>query len=312
MPNNQTKAITHGAMMIALFLVLIALAFYIPIVNIIALIFAPLPLAWYSATYERGISITISFLAVMSSIVIGSIMILPFAFILGLAGLVVGDCLRQKKSKVFLLMATGIAILFAFAIQFLVMTRFFELNFIDEGMKLARESYEESLEYSAKVMGRAVPTEQLTQTFDMMQTILPASITIMVFTLAIIIVAVNLPILKRLGVQVPQFALFRDMRLPRAVLWYYLIVLSINLFMQPEVGTTLYVVMMNLSIVLWVLLTLQGISFIHFAIDTFNYPTYLKVLATLLAIPLYSFVVLIGILDLGFNLRDWVRAKSKN
>lgn len=44
MPNNQTKAITHGAMMIALFLILVAVAFYVPVINFIALIFAPLPL----------------------------------------------------------------------------------------------------------------------------------------------------------------------------------------------------------------------------------------------------------------------------
>ncbi len=54
MPNNQTKALTQGAMMIALFLVLIAVAFYVPVINIVALIFAPLPLAWYSATYNRN------------------------------------------------------------------------------------------------------------------------------------------------------------------------------------------------------------------------------------------------------------------
>ncbi|WP_431028511.1 YybS family protein [Lysinibacillus sp. LZ02] len=311
MPNNQTKAITQGAMMIALFLVLLALAYYVPIVNIIALIVAPLPIAWYSATYERGRSITISFLAVVASILIGNIMILPFAFILSLVGLVIGDCLRQKKSKVFLLMATGTAILLTFAIQFLVMTRFFSFNFIDEGMKLAQESYKDSIEYSAKITGNTIPKEQLTQMFDMMQTIIPASITIMVFTLAFIMVVVNLKILKHLKVEVPKFAPFRDMRLPRAVLWYYLIVLSINLFIHPEIGTTLYVITMNLSIVLWVLLTLQGISFIHFVIDTFNYPPFLKVLSTIVAIPLYSFVLLLGIIDLGFNLRDWVKAKSE-
>ena len=311
MPNNQTKAITQGAMMIALFLVLMALAYYVPIVNLIALIVAPLPIAWYSATYERGKSITISFLAVVASIIIGNIMILPFAFILSLVGLVIGDCLRQKKSKLFLLMATGTAILLTFAIQFLVMTRFFSFNFIDEGMKLAQESYKDSIEYSAKITGNTIPKEQLTQMFDMMQTIIPASITIMVFSLAFIMVVVNLKILKHLNVQVPKFAPFRDMRLPRAVLWYYLIVLSINLFIHPEIGTILYVITMNLSIILWVLLTLQGISFIHFVIDTFNYPPFLKVLSTIVAIPLYSFVLLLGIIDLGFNLRDWVKAKSE-
>ena len=101
------------------------------------------------------------------------------------------------------------------------------------------------------------------------------------------------------------------MRLPRAILWYYLIVLSINLFVQPEFGSTFYVVMLNCWMVLGVLLTLQGISFIHYVIDAFHYPAFLKVLATIFAIPMYNFIVLLGIIDLGFNLREWVKVKSE-
>ena len=72
MPNNQTKAITHGAMMIALFLILVAVAFYVPVINFIALIFAPLPLAWYSTTYSRYSAIGVSLLAIATSIFIGN------------------------------------------------------------------------------------------------------------------------------------------------------------------------------------------------------------------------------------------------
>ena len=312
MPNNQTKALTQGAMMVALFLVLVAVAFYVPVINLIALIFAPLPLAWYSATYSRYSAIWVSLLAIATSIFIGNLLILPLAIILGIVGLIIGDCLRERKSKVYLLMATGTTVLLTFALQFVLSVYFFNINFIEDGMQMARDNYEQSVEYAAKFTGEeAQLEEQIKQMFSMMEMTLPVSITISVFVFVFIWLLALLPILKRLKVEVPKFAPFRDMRLPRAILWYYLIVLSINLFVQPEFGTALYVVILNLSMILWVLLTLQGISFIHYTIDVFNYPTYLKVLATILAIPLYSFVVLIGIVDLGFNLRDWVKDKSK-
>ena len=48
-----------------------------------------------------------------------------------------------------------------------------------------------------------------------------------------------------------------------------------------------------------------------FAIDVFGYPKFIKVLSTLVAIPLYSFVILIGIIDLGFNARNYIREKSQ-
>ena len=312
MPNNQTKAITQGAMMVALFLVLIALAYYVPIISIVAFFVAPLPLAWYSATYNRSSTIGVAVVAIIASLFIGNIMILPFALILAATGVIIGDCLRQKKSKLYLFLATGTTILLTFAVQYIALVRFFNIDFIEQSLTLARESYEKSLEYSASITGQEIPKEQMLQMFKTLELTMPSSITISVFALAFIMITVMLPILQRLKVEVPKFAPFRDMRLPRAILWYYLIVLSINLFVQPEFGTPLYVVILNLSMVLWVLLTLQGISFIHFTIDTFNYPKFVKVLSTLLAIPLYSFVVLIGILDLGFNVRDWVRAKGQN
>ena len=312
MPHNQTKAMTQGAMMIALFLLLLALAFYVPVLNMVAFIFAPLPLAWYSATYNRKLAIGVSLLAIAASIFVGNLLIIPLALILAVVGLVMGDCLREKKSKIYLLMATGTAILLTFALQFVLSVRFLGVNFIEESMHLAQDAYKESLAYSAKITGQELQMEeQLKQVFDMMEMSMPANITISVFILAFIWLLVLLPILKRLKVEVPKFPPFRDMRLPRAILWYYLIVLSINLFIQPEYGSGLYVVMLNLSMVLWVLLTVQGISFIHFVIDAFRYPGFLKVLATILAIPMYSFVVLVGIIDLGFNLREWVKAKSE-
>lgn len=312
MPNNQTKAMTQGAMMIALFLLLLALAFYVPVLNMVAFIFAPLPLAWYSATYNRKLAIGVSLLAVAASIFIGNLLIIPLALILAVVGLVMGDCLREKKSKIYLLMATGTAILLTFALQFVLLVRFLDMNFIEESMHLAQEAYKESLEYSAKFTGQeGQMEEQLERVFDMMDMSMPANITISVFILTFIWLLVLLPILKRLKVEVPKFPPFRDMRLPRAILWYYLIVLSINLFIQPEYGSAFYVVMLNLSMILWILLTVQGISFIHFVIDAFQYPRFLKVMATIIAIPLYSFVVLVGIIDLGFNLREWVKAKSE-
>lgn len=312
MPNNQTKAMTQGAMMIALFLLLVALAFYVPLINLLAFVFAPLPLAWYSATYNRKLAIGVSLLAVAASILVGNLLIVPLALILAIVGLVIGVCLREKKSKIYLLMATGTAILLTFALQFILLVRFFDMNFIEESLQFARDTYEESLEYSAKLTGGEVQIEdQLKQAFDMMEMTMPANITISVFVLAFMWIIVLLPLLNRLKVEVPKFPPFRDMRLPRAILWYYLIVLSINLFIQPEYGSAFYVVMLNLSMILWVLLTVQGISFLHFVIDAFHYPRFLKVLATIVAIPMYSFIVLVGIIDLGFNLREWVKAKSE-
>lgn len=156
----------------------------------------------------------------------------------------------------------------------------------------------------------SISEKDLLAMFTMLETVIPAIVTLSVFFTSIILLSFNLPILRRLGLAVPKFAPFKDMRLPRSILWYYLIILSISLFASPEVGTTLYVIITNFSVVLWILFVLQGISLLFYYIHEKGLPNILKVVVVLISIPLYSFVLLIGILDLGFNIRSYVTGKN--
>lgn len=310
MPNNQTRRLSHGAMMIALFTIFIAIAFYVPIISLIASLFAPLPLAWYSAKYDRKSSLFVALIGCIISFFFGGLLIIPFALMFAAIGVVIGDALRLKRSKVFLLMSTGITSLVTFAIEYLIALKLFEIDIIKDFMTIARESYQRSIELSQNLTNQTPIDEQmLNRMFDTMEILIPATITISLFFFSFIMISINLPMLKRLGINVPKFHAFKNMRLPRAVLWYYLIVLTINLFISPDSGTALYVICLNFSLVLWLLLTLQGISLVYFVLDAYGSPPFLKVLAALMAIPLYSFFVLIGILDLGFDIRSIVKGK---
>mgnify|MGYP003480286796 FL=1 len=311
---NQTRKLAHGAMMIAIFTVLMAIVFYIPMANIIAAVIAPLPMIWYSANYDRRSSFLVAIIAVIVTFFIGGLLLIPASLIFAAAGVAIGDAIYNKKSKVFMFISTSIVLLVTFAIQYVISLRLFEVDFIRDSMELMKTSYIESIKMTEKLTGQATPKEVMDNMNNMLNTLemtLPASITLAMLFVSFIIITVNLPILKRLKVDVPKFAKFSELRLPRSVLWYYLIALSINLFVQPEPNSSLAIIMLNVSMILWILLTLQGISFIHFAIDAFGYPKFIKVLSTIVAIPLYSFVILIGIIDLGFNARDYIREKSQ-
>ncbi|MEK4131951.1 YybS family protein [Solibacillus sp. FSL W8-0474] len=311
---NQTRKLAHGAMMIAIFTVLMAIVFYIPMANIIAAVIAPLPMIWYSANYDRRSSFLVAIIAVIVTFFIGGLLLIPASLIFAASGVAIGDAIYNKKSKVFMFISTSIVLLVTFAIQYVISLRLFEVDFIRDSMELMKTSYIESIKMTEKLTGQATPKEvmdNINNMLNMLEMTLPASITLAMLLVSFILITVNLPILKRLKVDVPKFGKFSELRLPRSVLWYYLIALSINLFVQPEPNSSLAVIMLNISMILWILLTLQGISFIHFAIDAFGYPKFIKVLSTIVAIPLYSFVILIGIIDLGFNARDYIREKSQ-
>lgn len=311
MPNNKTKGLAQGAMMVALFVVLIAVALYVPLVSIIATLFAPLPLAWYSANYDRNQSIFVAIIACFLTFFIGGLLILPFSLIFASIGVVIGISLKLKRSKIFILMSTGLTVLITFAIDYLITLKLFEFDFIEQSMQMMRTSYEQSLKLTQSMTGQSALTEETLELFFVtLETTIPASVTLAAFALAFIIISINLPILRRLGVVVPKFSALKDLRLPRSILWYYLIVLSISLFAKPEIGTTLYVICLNLNMILWVLLTIQGLSFILYLLDKkIKVTNFLKVLVILLAIPLYNFVILVGIVDLGFDIRSLVKDK---
>ncbi|WP_223553701.1 MULTISPECIES: YybS family protein [Lysinibacillus] len=312
MPNNQTKALVQGSMMVAIFTILMLISAYVPIIFIVGLIFAPLPIAWYSANYKRSSSILVAVVGCTLTTLTSGITMLPFAFILALIGVVIGNAIYLKKSKLYLFMSSGIAFLLSMTIVYVAYVQFAGINIIDMSLEILRENYEQSNELAKNVTGQVVFQPEIIEAMlKTMELTMPATITISAFFAAFIIITLNLPVLKRLGLDVPKFAPFQNMRLPRSILWYYMIVLCINLFMRPEFGSTLDVIVLNVSYVLWMLLILQGISFLHYFISKKEMPNGVKWIATLLALPLSSFMILLGIVDLGFDLRSLVKGKTK-
>ena len=311
MPTNQSKQLAQGAMMVVIFAVLIAIGRFVPVISIVALAIAPLPIAWYSASFERSQAILITVVAIVITFFFGGLLILPSAILFGIAGLVIGDAIRLKKSKLYLFISTSIALLITLSIMYVISIRLLEVNIIKDLFELMRESYVQGFDMTEKLTGQVVITkEQLNEAFNVLNTIIPAVVTISVALLALALISINLPLLKRFKSDVPKFPEFKYMRLPKAVLWYYLIVLIVTIFINPEVGTTLYVITLNFSVVLWVLLTLQGVSFIYFLIDEKKLPRFLKVLTAFFSVPFYSIVLLIGVFDLGFDIRQFITAKK--
>ena len=311
MPNNQTKKLAQGAMMAAVLAVLIAIGYYVPVLWIVTTLIAPLPIAWYSASYERSQAISMTIVAIAITFFLGGLLILPLAIVFGGAGLVIGDAIRLKKSKLYLFIATSLAILFTFAIIYLISIRLFNVDFIKDSFELWRESFIQAINLSEQVSGQVVMSKgQIDLTVNIINAIIPAFITIGVALLALTIISINLPLLKRFKINVPKFSQFKSMRLPKAVLWYYLIVLTVTIFINPAVGTPLYVIILNFSVILWVLLTLQGVSFIYFVIDEKELPKFLKVLTAFFSIPFYSIILLVGVFDLGFNIRQMIVGKK--
>ncbi|MFJ8264051.1 YybS family protein [Rummeliibacillus sp. NPDC094406] len=312
MPENQTRRITHGAMMVALFTILLAISTYVPVVSIVTIWFISLPIAWYSAKYSRSSSIFVVIVSIVISLLFGGLLSLPIAILFAIIGFVIGDVIRTKKSKIFLFMSTAFTVLISITVGYIISVKFFNMDILKQALTSTRESYQKSNEIVKSITGQApISTEQLNTMFNTIQMVMPSVVTLLVFIMTFIVISVNLPLLRRFGLEIPKFAPFRDLRIPRATLWYYLAVLAMTLFVKPEAGTFIYIVLLNLSFILSILFMLQGISLIHFYVYQQGWPKWTLIVGTILALPLSSFVTLLGIADLGFNIRGLISGMTR-
>ncbi len=310
---DDARKITYGAMMIAMFAILLAITVYIPIVGSITLFFIPLPIILYRLNYDRGPSILVLMTGVLLSLLVGGILLVPVALVFGLLGLVIGDTIRTEQTKLYTFMSAGLTLLISSVLMYAASVIFFGINIIDElieGLEVTSAKFND-LAGDNSALSEAL-SEQMEIAKAFYEVAVPSMFMIASFAFAFIIVILNSSIVKRLGHKAPTFPPFRDMKLPTVLVWSYFVVLLIGIFSTPEQGSTMYIAYVNASVVLRFLFLVQGLSLIHFFMNEKNTPKWLKVLITLMALPLAQLTILVGVLDSGMNIRAWItRDKSK-
>lgn len=310
---DNAKKITYGAMMIALFAILLAVSLYTPLLGSVTMFFIPLPIILYRLKYDRTSSLLMLATGVMLSLLIGGIILVPFAFVHGILGFIIGEMIMRGKTRLYIFMATGLALLVSGMGVYVASVLFFGFNLIAELMTAMEDTKERMTSIMSKYGG--LPDnydEVVTSTFQMYEYTMPSIFIIGIFVLAFIILTLNLGVSKRLGFEVPKFPPFREMKLPIITLILYGALLLITLFAAVKPGTNLYLTIVNATTVLRFLFLLQGVSLIHYYINEMKLPKVATVVATIFALMFAPITTMLGILDTGVNIRAWLKKdKSK-
>ena len=311
MQNQQTRQLTNGAMMATVFTVLLAISVYVPVLSIVSTLVLALPIAWYSAKYPWKASALFAAVCLILAFIIGGLFSLPLALIHVPLGLVIGISIYYKKSKLFMFMGASLVLLMSLMVQYMASILLFGINVLEEFSARFDQSYEQTgvmmEKLGASEASIADYNELVSQLQFSFETLLPVLLVLGVFSVVWVLLLVLLPILKRFGIMAPKFPPFRNMKLPKSILWYYLIVLLVSLLSEFEPGTMAYMIFINATVLLQFLLFLQGVSFYHYYIHQEGWPKWVTVLVTVLAFPLQSFTSIVGIVDLGFDIRGWVK-----
>ncbi|MFI8687867.1 YybS family protein [Rossellomorea sp. NPDC077527] len=306
---RNPRVLTEGALMLAIFTVLMLLSLYVPFIGTLAFFVLPLPLILFSSKYSLWNSIYVLIGSLGLSFLFGGLVALPVAFMVATTGVVIGWCVKAKVDKMRLFFAASLTLVLNIVIGFVVSIQFFGVNMIEDSLKESKAAYSSIFETLGQEPDKKL-IDSLERSIDLVQTLIPTLFVGISVVLALLFIVINFPIMKRLGREVPVFKPFRDWKLPKSILWYYLLTLVLSMILQPEKGTYAYTALINVLYVLQTLMAVQGLSFLYFFAHVKGWSKGILVLLTIISIPLLYLVRILGIIDLGFDLRQRLQRKS--
>lgn len=252
--------------MISIFAVMTLFYLYVPLLSIIFFLAAPIPIILYTIRHGLKKGIAAGAIGIVISFLIGSITGLMSAPILIAVGLGMGVFYSRRQPGNAII--TGALIyLFSFLISFVVSVQLFQIDI----MSIAKESIEQMMPMVESVLKQSGASEkdiakQLKQFKEMQDTALsalPVALLILVTLMAFVNHWFVQPLIKRFVKDMPSLKKFKDMRLPKSMVWYYLLTLLLMLI-QTEKGSFLWLVQTSAFQILFILVLIQGFSFLFY------------------------------------------------
>ncbi|MDW0114333.1 DUF2232 domain-containing protein [Sporosarcina saromensis] len=301
---DHSQNLVFGAMMVAFFTILLAGAFYIPLIGVIILPFIPLPIILYRLRYNRISTIFVVFSGSLLTLLVGGLYIIPLAVLLGMLGFLIAESILIGKSKLYTFMASGIYLIAIGMLGYIIGVLFFNFNVVDLIFQAMNETKGQFLQsFEATGMEPKLYESIVESAFVYYQSAIPAMFILMVYVFTFLMVIPNFEVLRRLGHDVPKFSPFREMRLPLITIFIYglFVVLPYMMDMRPESSAYLFYV--NATIIIRTLLALQGFALILYIMHTLKLPKVVSFFSVLLAFLFNPITTLLGILDIGMNIR---------
>lgn len=306
---RNARVLTEGAMMLAIYAIMLGIAVFVPFSSIILQLIFVLPFLLFAAKHPVKYSLLFLVLAFIISFFLGSFIGATITLLYGIPGLIMGYGIQKGRTKGNIFVSSSIGFLFSLLLIFVIAKIFFQVDFIEEYQQMFRDTVNQYME-ALTALGQTPPMELREQLLDMGNIIglmAPTVLASGAFVVMIILIAINFPIAKALKVPVPKFQPFRNVNFPKVVVWIYLIVLLSSLFVTDDTNSFFQMVILNASFLLQILMVIQGLSFVFFLAHMKKWTIVIPILATVFTIVLpflLPIVRVLGIIDVGFSLRQ--------
>ncbi|MCU5488092.1 YybS family protein [Bacillus cereus] len=306
---KQTKFITEGAALLAIYAILLLISMYVPILGTVVTFALPLPFILLTIRYKLSNVLVIFVVALFVTVSVSQPMNLVKTIMFGLIGIVLGYTYKTRKKSVEILIAGTLAYLIGFVLIYVASIKFFNIDI----MKQMQSMFSESMVQSEKIVsaiGMPISKEQkelLTQMNDILQLLFPSILVLVSVCFSWITVIISGSVLKKLKHDIIPWPKFKDLQLPKSIVWYYVIFILLATFIKVDPTSYLHMVFSNLYVIFALLLVLQGLTFISFLAYRKGFTKGVPIISFIVCmfIPmLFPLVTILGIIDLGISLRS--------
>ncbi|ANC10818.1 MULTISPECIES: YybS family protein [Bacillus cereus group] len=306
---KQTKFITEGAALLAIYAILLLISMYVPILGTVVTFALPLPFILLTIRHKLSNVLVIFVVALFVTVIVSQPMNLVKTIMFGLIGIVLGYTYKTRKKPVEILIAGMLAYLIGFVLIYVASIKFFNLDI----MKQMQSMFSESMVQSEKIVsaiGMPISKEQkelLTQMNDILQLLFPSILVLVSVCFSWITVIISGSVLKKLKHDIIPWPKFKDLQLPKSIVWYYVIFILLATFIKVDPTSYLHMVFSNLYVIFALLLVLQGLTFISFLAYRKGFTKGVPIISFIVCmfIPmLFPLVTILGIIDLGISLRS--------
>lgn len=286
-------------------LIIVALVLHIlPPLGFVLCLFATIPgiVLWHKSKESFGLTAVIT---VILTTLLGNIFVLSTMVLILIVSFLVGQLLKERTSKERILYVTTAFISIISLVAFMILQALNKIPTVDMLMKPLRTQMLQTIEGSGVQNGYE---NTIGEGFRQLAVQLPSYVIITIFLLILINLIITFPILRKFKVATPVFKPLFAWQMNKVLLILYVTTLLCVMF-ASKAGTFQSIVL-NFEIVLSLCMYLQGLSLIHFFGKAKGMPTsltvVLMVIGTILT-PFTHIVVLIGFIDLAFNLKGIIK-----
>jgi len=304
--NDRWKPVIWGVAALVLLLSLLtplrALTIFFIMVPLVVLYTLQQPLVFAGSVMAIGLAVFIL------SGNYGLVTLIMFIFFL-IPSIVMGQLYKQRKKALTVLLAGFGVLLAQLLLQLVLLSLQLKLDLARELTAMFQDSLAQFESQGLFEAGWAQETASALG--SAIVTLLPMLLLLIAFLFAIITHGLARRGLRLSGVEVPGLPQAKTWRLPKSLVWYYLLALIVSMIVPMNDTDFISVIAANLLPVLQFAFMVQAVGFFFFLADLKRWskaaPVLIAIGLFLLSsvIPIFSYAfIMIGLLDVAFPLRQ--------